>query len=77
MVLHSEGGYDPVQCGEAAIHCVQALLGDKLTKWRRTPERPKNLDRRLHYFQQNLARFGWKFEKSEEEKREDLIREVV
>eukprot|EP00392_Amoebophrya_sp_AT5.2_P002819 g2824.t1 len=39
IVLHSEGGYDPFQCGEAAKHSLRALLGQPLDMWRMTGSR--------------------------------------
>jgi acetoin utilization deacetylase AcuC-like enzyme len=47
VVLHSEGGYEPVQCGEASVICVKALLGDPIPPPRTDPPRPPCLTRRI------------------------------
>lgn len=61
VVLHSEGGYEPKQCGEAAVSCVRALCGEDLAPPRSLPEAPRNLRDRLHNFRKTFSRFGWKF----------------
>ncbi|CAD7958890.1 unnamed protein product [Amoebophrya sp. A25] len=61
IVLHSEGGYDPQQCGEAARHSLKALLGQPLDPWRGEAGEDRLLYRRIHNFVKHFSRFGWQF----------------
>merc|ERR1712194_764674 len=65
VVLHSEGGYDPHQCGQASQHVVKTLLGvEQLDPWRTKPGKPDNLGRRLRNFMKIFSRW-WKFPSEE------------